>query len=190
MSDAPFGFASSLPNTLETVWLLLARGVADRRAPERHPTLATIGIDHTPKVRTVVLRAADRASATLDIHTDLRSSKIAEIEANPSCGLHIWNPKQKLQMRLAAEANILTGEAVGTFWDRVPDGSRRAYGGDPAPGSPIASPEEFVPSAEFDRFAVLRLQLLEIETLCLAPDRHYRAVFRRGQDWAGQWLAP
>lgn len=45
------------------------RGVDDRHAPARHPTLATVNSEGKPQARTVVLRAADQRSATLDIHT-------------------------------------------------------------------------------------------------------------------------
>jgi len=41
---------------------LIARGVADRRSPFRTPTLATVGVDGRPRLRTVVLRAFDAAA--------------------------------------------------------------------------------------------------------------------------------
>jgi drug/metabolite transporter (DMT)-like permease len=54
------------------VWARLLRGVGDRHAPARHPVLATVAQGGMPQARTVVLRAADAAAGTLDIHTDLR----------------------------------------------------------------------------------------------------------------------
>ncbi|MEL6436216.1 MAG: pyridoxamine 5'-phosphate oxidase family protein [Pseudomonadota bacterium] len=194
MSDpslaAQFAFARSLDATLDTVWQALARGVGDRRAPERHPTLATVGTDDTPQMRTVVLRAADRTASTLDIHTDVQSRKVAELARQPRCMLHVWNPKLKLQMRIAADAKTLTGDAVAPIWSRVPDASRYAYGGTPYPGQPIDAPEDFMSEVDVNRFAVLRMTLTSIETLCLAPDRHYRAVFSAADNWAGGWVAP
>ena len=54
----------------------LLRGVRDRRAPTRHPTLATVTPDGRPKARTVVLRAADKQAGILELHTDLHSAKV------------------------------------------------------------------------------------------------------------------
>jgi pyridoxamine 5'-phosphate oxidase len=47
------------------VRLRLIRGVRDRHAPTRHPTLATVTPDGRPQARTVVLRAADQPAGTL-----------------------------------------------------------------------------------------------------------------------------
>ncbi|MEL6919649.1 MAG: pyridoxamine 5'-phosphate oxidase family protein [Pseudomonadota bacterium] len=194
MSDAAdvsqFNYVLSLPTTLDTVWQLLTRGVADRRAPERHPTLATNGLDGVPQLRTVVLRAVDRKAAVVDVHTDLQSAKVSELQADGRCGLHVWNQRKKLQMRLTCQAAILSGDLVTDIWAKVPEGSRSAYGGNPFPGDVIASPDQFATNPVAERFAVLRLEAQKIETLCLAPDRHYRAHFLRSDDWAGQWLAP
>ena len=193
VSDAQktaFAFSGSLDATFDKVWQLFARGVADRHASERHPTLATVGVDGTAQMRTVVLRAVDREASMLEFHTDLKSMKVSEIEAEPSCSMHVWNPKSKLQMRLRATAEILKGEAVDHIWARVPEGSRRAYGGSPLPGTPLKQPEEFESGFERERFAVVRLSLQSNETLCLAPEQHYRAVFKREDNWSGQWLAP
>ena len=193
VSDAEtqhLAFAATLESTIDMVWRLLTRGVADRHAPERHPTLATLGLDGAPKLRTLVLRSVDRGVATLECHTDLKSTKVEELQAEPRCSVHIWNPKQKLQMRLDAQADIIKGEAVDDVWVRVPEGSRRIYGGAPLPGSEISAPEAFEPDIDRDRFAVIRLNIQSVETLCLAPERHYRAQFLRVHDWSGQWLAP
>ena len=122
-----FSFAGSLDETLDKVWRLLGRGVADRHAAERHPTLANVGLDGAPQLRTVVLRSADRAAALLTVHTDNKSAKVAQLQADPRCALHVWNSKQKLQIRIKAEAALLTGASVADVWDRVPASSRTAF---------------------------------------------------------------
>ena len=44
-------------DTLHThAWHRLIRGVHDRHAPARHPTLATVSPDGMPQARTAVLR--------------------------------------------------------------------------------------------------------------------------------------
>ncbi|MEO1703262.1 MAG: pyridoxamine 5'-phosphate oxidase family protein [Pseudomonadota bacterium] len=186
----PFDFSGSLDATWDMIWQLLVRGVADRYAPERHPTLATTGLDGSPQLRTVVLRAVDRAETRLDCHTDLRSAKISELETDPRCAIHIWNPKRKLQMRIGATAELQAGADVDDVWQRVPEVSRHAYGGTHLPGAPIDDPTDFEPAPERTRFGVVMLGLHSVETLCLAPDRHYRALYLKEDDWRGQWLAP
>lgn len=189
MSETPHPWAADLASLHAQVWTRLMRGVHDRHAPARHPTLATIGTDGTPQARTVVLRAADKPGATLDIHTDLHSAKVAELRAAPRAALHVWDPSPHLQVRIEAEVAILSGAAVADTWDRVPEASRLAYGSTPAPGQPIDDALAYEKSPDPASFAVLRLSVLAIDAVHLGPD-HRRARFVRMDDWAGQWLAP
>lgn len=171
------------------VWTRLVRGVHDRHAPARHPTLATIGADGMPQARTVVLRAADTSSATLYIHTDTCSAKVAELRDNPRAALHVWDAAAHLQVRIESEVAILQGAEVTDIWTRVPVPSRTAYGSTPAPGQPIPDALGYDKSPDPDRFGVLRLSVRAIDAVHLGPE-HRRARFVRGDGWAGQWLAP
>ncbi|MGI1663512.1 pyridoxamine 5'-phosphate oxidase family protein [Palleronia sp. KMU-117] len=180
----------TLPGTLDAVWQRLARGVADRRAPARHPVLATAGQNGGAAARVVVLRAADRANARIEVHTDTASGKIAEVTADPACALVVWDPRAQVQIRLTATASILSGADAAGRWARIPEGARTNYGGAPAPGTPLADPAEHRPGATFDRFAVLDLRIDAIETLHLGRDRHRRARFERADGFAGRWIAP
>jgi hypothetical protein len=181
---------TELAATLDEVWRRLAHGVADACAPARHPALATVGRDGGAEVRTVVLRAADRATARLDVHSDGAAGKIDEIRAEPRVCLHVWDPAGNLQLRLRATAEIVTGAAVAPLWAAVPTPARANYGGTPAPGTPIAAPDDHAARVDAARFAVVSCALREIETLHLGRDRHRRARFRADTDWRGTWLAP
>ncbi|MEM6439459.1 MAG: pyridoxamine 5'-phosphate oxidase family protein [Pseudomonadota bacterium] len=180
----------TLEGTLGQVWSRLGRGVADRRCATRHPTLCSIGLDGVPQARTVVLRGCDPAADMLEMHTDLASAKVAELAADPRASLHVWDPRLKLQMRLSARVEALSGAAVAERWAKVPQGSRRAYGGTPAPGRPLASPEAHDATPSEARFAVLLAAVHVIETLHLGADVHRRARFSRHEGWEGVWLAP
>jgi hypothetical protein len=180
----------NLTSTLDETWSHLSRGIADRRAPARHPTLATVGRDGGAEARTVVLRSADRSTDTLEAFTDTATSKLEEIRSAPRVTLHIWQPRVRLQIRLRAAATIVTGSAVAEVWTTLSTASRRDYGRQPAPGTPIDTPEDHRTSGEAGRFAVLRFTLAEIETLHLGREQHYRALFRRADGWSGTWLAP
>ena len=105
-------------------WTLILRGTVDHKSPARHPTFGTIGLQGMPELRTVVLRQADQKSASLEVHTDLKSAKVKELKSNPNVGIHIWFPKLKLQIRIKAISEIETGETVKEKWNIVPKVSR------------------------------------------------------------------
>lgn len=180
---------ASLEQTHDEVWRRLHHGVADRKAPARHPVLATAS-DRGGEARIVVLRAADRANAALEVHTDARSAKVAELAGNPRATLLVWEAKANLQIRLRIAVEVMAGPDAEAAWARVPEAARKVYGGAVAPGQPLAPAATFVPYADQARFAVLACNCAEIETLHLDEDRHRRAVFRRDAAWEGQWVAP
>ena len=185
----PHPWATSLDDLFAQVWLRLLRGVNDRHAPGRHPTLAPISPSGWPEARTVVLRAADARAAVLDVHTDLRSPKMAALCAMPRAALHIWDQSAHLQIRISADVSILSGDAVAAIWEKVPDPSRNSYGTEPAPGQPIFAALDYSKPADPASFAVLRCTVRRMDILHLGP-HHRRAEFTRASKWAGQWLAP
>jgi pyridoxamine 5'-phosphate oxidase len=189
MTQNPHPWAASLPDLYSQVWARLVRGVADRRSPARHPTLTTVSTDGKPKARTVVLRAVDLTAQTLDIHTDLRSGKIADVAATPFAALHIWDAGAHLQVRLEAEVALLSGTEIADIWSTLPAHTRATYGIMPAPGQPIADALGYVKTPIADHFGVLRLMVETIEVLHLGPD-HRRARFALEDAWAGTWLVP
>ncbi|WP_224825729.1 pyridoxamine 5'-phosphate oxidase family protein [Cognatishimia sp. MH4019] len=182
MSD-PF---HQLDSTLTQVWQRLARGTKDRRAATRNPTLATVG-NMGPQARTVVLRAVDPNAKTVEIHTDRRSLKVAELTKNPNAALHIWDAKANLQIRLRCTATLTHADAEK--WAQIPENAQRAYGGSPAPGHEIPRPDAHDPAPNRDDFTTITLHITEIETLHLGSDLHRRARFA-APSWQGHWIAP
>lgn len=189
MTSDPHPWAADLATLHAQIWTRLARGVRDRHAPARHPTLATVTPAGMPQARTVVLRAAAADAATLDIHTDLRSAKVIQLHATPQAALHIWDASAHLQIRIEAEVAILSGTDVADVWANVPDASRVSYGCTPAPGTPIPTALAYHKAHDAATFAVLRLSVLAIDAVHLGPS-HRRARFERAKQWVGQWLAP
>ena len=175
-----------LADTLDTVWTMLAQGAADRAAPARHPVLATSG-PAGPEARLLVLRAADRSAARLTFHTDAASGKCADLATDPRAAVLLWDPEAQFQVRLRVTAYLRPGSA--DEWAAVPDPSRRAYGGTPPPGAPLATPEAHDPAPDLARFTVIEAAIREIETLRLATP-HERAIFRAADGFRGTWRAP
>lgn len=189
MTTDPHPWAASLDGLLAQVWQRLSRGVADRRAPARHPTFATTSPQGWPEARTVVLRAFDCDAKAVDIHTDLQSAKVASLRKTPRAALHIWDAAAHLQIRLQTSVTILSGDQVAALWARVPDPSRQSYGTRPAPGQPIADALAYDKPADPHSFAVLRCEVQSMDIVHLGP-QHRRAAFTRADHWQGQWLAP
>ena len=189
MTIDPHPWATELDSLWAEVWTRLSRGVRDRRAPARHPTFATVSPDGWPEARTVVLRGADPVNAMLEVHTDLRSAKVAALRVNPRAALHVWDAAAQLQTRVEAQVTLLTGADVAEIWARVPDPSRQSYGTTPAPGQPIAASLDYDKTPDQATFAVLRCQVEAVDAVHLGP-RHRRARFERQNSFSGQWLSP
>jgi len=173
----------------DKLWSTLGRGVADAKHPARTPTFATTSPDGWPQARTVVLRHADQASGTVALHTDLYSDKVKSLHASPRAALHVWVPKQNLQIRLQADVVIQSGDTVRALWDKIPDHAQQSYGVTPAPGVPIEGALDYVKDPDPATFAVLICALTYVDLVHLGTD-HRRAAYSRAHDWQGQWLSP
>ncbi|SHI86475.1 pyridoxamine 5'-phosphate oxidase family protein [Wenxinia saemankumensis] len=171
------------------MWAALQRGVEEGDHPMRLVALATVTEDGFPAVRTVALRALDRHQGWLEVQSDARSAKVAELTRRPRAALLAWDPGTQLQVRARGEVQIRAGEIVRPAWDRVPEESRVAYGSEPAPGTPIRAATDYVKTPDFDRFAVLRLTIEAVDLVDL-NEPHRRVIYQRADHFEGTWLAP
>jgi pyridoxamine 5'-phosphate oxidase len=185
----PHPWAASLETLHAQVWARLIRGVRDRHAPARHPTFATVSPDGRPEARTVVLRAAHEAAGALDIHTDLRSAKVAALRNNPRAELHIWDSSAHLQTRVEVAVTIMTGDAVAAYWEKLPEVAKLNYGSTPAPGEPIASSLDYIKVPDQMIYAVLNCTVQALDVVHLGP-QHRRARYDYTNNRAGHWLVP
>lgn len=196
-----------LDSVLADVWQRLGRAAKDRRAAMHTPVVATIGADGTPSQRVMVLRAFDRASATLRFHTDARAAKADQVGTGGPVSVLCYDPGAKRQFRLSGAARIETDTpAVDQAWAEATLFAKRCYLADPAPGTVSEAPVSGLPADIEGRkpededevapgrvnFALLMAQIDSIEFLHLAHTGHRRAVFGKSDDggWRGQWLVP
>ena len=170
-------------------WRLIIRGTVDKKSPARHPTFGTNGLSGKPELRTVVLRHADQKAANLEVHTDVASKKVEELRLNPYVGMHIWFPKNKLQVRIKAISEIKIGNEVKEQWEKVPNEARISYGTLPTPGTIIQTSFAYEKPAKFERFCLVKVNIEEMDLTHLGT-RHTRALFARESNWSGTWLAP
>jgi hypothetical protein len=174
---------------------LFARGVADRRSAFRTPTVATVGADGAPRVRTMVLRGFDAAARRLTLHTDRRAAKLADIGHEPRVAVHVYDARAAIQVRLAATARLHAGDEVArAAWARGLASSRACYAIDPGPGTEVALPPPAARFSEagFDHFAVLAVSFDALEWLWLHHGGHRRARFAWAADGscAASWVVP
>jgi hypothetical protein len=190
-------FYDDLRGALDEAWRLLTAGVSDRRSGFHTVTIATIGLDGRPRVRTVVLRGCDRTSASLRFHTDARAAKTAELQHDPRIALHGYDPSQKIQIRIEGMARIHSDDALAdAAWEASREFSRACYSIAPGPGTTIAAPDGYVmpqdshavASGRSDFRAVI-IAATSLEWLYLAHAGHRRALFDLGTG-EGRWLAP
>jgi pyridoxamine 5'-phosphate oxidase len=192
------------PETLEQIlaqaFSLWKEGVTNRSSQWHTPAVATVDALNMPHVRTVVMRAFDHtlSSAVLRFHTDRRSPKCAALQNNPNIGVHGYDRKAKLQMRLTGKATLHTDSPLAdAAWEHSLAMSRVCYGVQPASGSEIATAEGYTlpPLSDTDmgrnHFAAVVMDVSSLEWLYLSHTGHCRARFtfkERGVD--STWLAP
>ncbi len=195
---------SEFAAALDSAWTLLVRGGADRRSPLHTLVVASIAADGRPDARVMVLRKADRAAASLRFHTDARSPKCASLDGKPVC-VNAYHPGEAVQLRIAGMARVVTGgEDVERIWNSATPFARRAYMVEAAPGTVLPGPASGLPAGVEGRkpeeaelvparanFALVLVDVTEIDWLHLAADGHRRALLQRGgEGWHGAWRVP
>lgn len=178
----------------------LIRAARDRKSPMHTPVIVTADVD----ARVMVLRAFDAAHWRLRLHTDKRAPKARAIADDGRVAVLLYDKGAKIQIRLRGTARIeASGPVADAAWAASTNFARRCYLGDgPGAGSdgPTSGlPPEFegvepddaqlVPARE--NFAVLLIDIAEVDWLYLAHTGHLRAQFSRaGEGWEGRWVAP
>lgn len=171
----------------DTCWQALEDALAGKDNPMRQVTLAT-STNGRPDARILILRGVDRAKGMIEVHTDLFSSKINDLKANPNAVFLAWSPTRQLQLRLFADISVQSGSAVRDLWEKVPETSRLGYGGT-QPGSPIDSHKPRGP-ADSERFAVIQGHVNRVDALELGSPYHRRAIFEASDGFTGRWVSP
>ena len=190
--DAIIGFA----------WNALELAATDRDSPFRHAQVATTGPHGWPQLRTVILRHGNAAQRQVGFHTDCRSAKAAEMDADTSVALVTQDRPRELQIRLWGQADLHVEDAAArAAWDALYPPLRMPYRTAFAPGKAIDSPGDADPTPEaiapadpdagFENFALVLVRVVRLEWLRLPPGKgHRRARFEWGAAWEGTWLAP
>jgi hypothetical protein len=187
--------AEDLNEVLAEAFRLFSRGVADRRSAFRTPTIATVGPDGAPRIRTMVLRQFEPAARRLTLHTDRRAAKLSEIDHQPRIAVHVYDARAAVQVRLSACALVHVADHLAReAWEAGVPSSHTCYAVSPAPGTIVAAPPPAATDrdAGFENFAVLALTFDTLEWLWLYHGGHRRARFAWADDGSrsAAWLVP
>ncbi len=190
----------------QQAWQALVRGAHDPKHAFHWPTLVTTSPDGLPEARTVVLRHVERAARQLALYTDVRSSKLEAIRAQPVVAWHLYDGKRRVQLRVKTLACIHHNDDLSRQkWDALPASGRYAYCHQPPPGTPQnqwhpgpperwldATPELAETEGFYENFAVVYTDVHALEVLYLAKRGHYRARFMYDDpnEVVRTWLVP
>lgn len=178
--------------TLDGLWqgatLLLAEGASTPGSPLRKPVLSTVDTAGEPQARTVILRRFDPEHRRLDIYTDARSAKAAELDGNPAAAFTFYDPRRETQLRLSGRVTLHTDdESAERAWSRLGPRNMADYLARAVPGTPSPSPEAAMADGEGDEarmaaaranFALLAFTYDRLDVLVLGRTTHRRALFR------------
>lgn len=178
--------------------LLSAARKREGRAPGgRWLQLASLAVDGSPRVRTLVFR--DWSSVdVLDLLTDARSEKCLEIERSPEVELCWLFRKAREQFRLRGTARLITPAAnhvaLEKLWNYLSPAGRSVWAW-PPPGQPFQQeglwPEELADDSEMpEHLRLLRVSLNRVEQLDLKPHPHLRRSWTSSTQWEEQRLNP
>ena len=181
-------FYNDLDLTLQEIDYLLSRGVKDRKSSFHYTMLSTIN-NNFPESRTVILRNFNKDMFELNIHSDLRSGKINQIEINSNVSCLFYDDKKKIQIRINGKAKI--EKSYQPSWEKLTNWSKRCYLSKNKPGTEVSKPssgfpEKFISESPNDadsvkglkNFAVIKIVISSIEWLYLASQGHRRAKFK------------
>ena len=176
----------------ELIWQSLIAGARSKKHPWNEGCFSTVDVNdlglHAPRTRTVILRGADRGSLTIDLHTDLRSAKVRQLQlddANAEACWLFYKPSTKIQLRLEGTARLIDGDEADEAWRSTPLKSRSAYVSIESPGvqgldsRPPDTSDRIVTFAESERgrvnFRIIRTTVRAADWLYLRPEGHVRA---------------
>ena len=183
---------SKLDDVNAWCWRQLVRGAADPKSALHWPVVCTNG-DH-PAGRVMVLRRTDAETRTLELYTDRRSAKIAEIEASNEIECVFFDQKRGLQIRVRGTAHLVVGHGPATERLRsIPEHRRQDYETVPGPGHPIDAADAFqhLTGSADKSFCLIVVKVTKLDWLQLSPSGHRRASIEWHQDKVAlTWLVP
>ena len=177
-------------------WLSQIRSVQRKEGninSSRWIQLATVGIDNTPRVRTVVFRGWSK-SYEMEIYTDKRSEKFNELDLNNKVEICWLFFKSKCQFRFRGTSRIYMGKECLPNWNQLNKKSKSMWGW-PRPGDKYDIDNKGIYSEKTkvdlrDNFAVLKIEISYVDQLLLIKPMHIRRRWVKEQEWLEERINP
>ena len=100
----------------------LAHAASDPSSPFRTVSVATIGHDGTPQVRTMIMRGFSADDMTVDLYTDYRSTKVRGLEQNPDIQILMYDATSQTQMRISGKTELhCENDLANALWSNLPE---------------------------------------------------------------------
>ncbi len=173
-------------DNLQTVWDYCQKKLEIRKGAWRSAVLATCGEDG-PEARTVIVR--DYKWPHLVFYSDSRTPKIRDLKTDPRVSVVFYDPKKRVQIRLKGRAEFFTsGPEVKKALAELPERSSFDYRTKLPPGNETQSDTAARNFSETRNFALVRIELSELDCLLLRAEGHSRAKFTGPE--AASWIVP
>ncbi len=174
------GYSIELDDLDDAAWSMFDAGVSSSEHAFHLPCIASTR-NGRPRVRTVVLRGANRNDRMLSFHTDARSSKMADLAQSPIIEWLFYDATARVQLRVITEATVhQTDRFASEAWAAVQPYSRRCYLGRNTPGESLNDRDNGIPEAYWsrspsvpesevgrDNFTLVRCRVQQIDWLFL-----------------------
>lgn len=200
------GWVSTLEAVYARIWMNLSSAVHRPDHGWHWPALGTTDSDGVPQMRTVVLRATDRESASLVSFTDHRSRKCRQITETPVVTWLFRDASLRAQLRVLTRTRLhRDDQTADDHWNAATLQSRRSYLATLPSGVVSTDPTVNLPEHLRDRaptqeevvagrhnFAVIHSKIESMEWLLLGQRGNLSARFHISGDGSvdGNWLTP
>jgi len=156
--------------------------------------LATIGLDNTPRVRTVVFRGWSE-SYEMEIYTDKRSQKYKELNLNNDVEICWLFSKSKCQFRFRGKSRVDLGKEDNLrHWNKLSEKSKSMWSW-PRSGDPFV----FEKNKNFsdinnlepsNNFILLKIEIINVDQLVLNDPIHIRRKWILKNEWIEKRINP
>ncbi len=155
--------------------------------------LATIGIDKTPRVRTVVFRGWSEFYE-MEICTDKRSQKYKELNINNNVEICWLFSGSNCQFRFRGLSRIDLGNDSVRHWEQLSDRSKSMWSW-PNPGDNFdinnIKDISVKKKAEIsNNFTLLKIEITQVDQLILEKPIHRRRRWIRKKEWIEERINP
>ncbi len=154
---------------------------------------ATLGIDNTPRVRTVVFRGWSD-SFEMIVFTDKRSQKYYELERNNNVEICWLFLESNCQFRFRGNSIIDHSKDRLLYWEKI-NAKAKSMWSWPSPGEKFRSiinnnKFEKDTSDYFENFSLLKIDIFHVDQLLLFDPIHVRKSWIKTHEWIEKRINP